>query len=205
MGFWDDIGESLKFEKFQLSEWWDNIKENPEQMILGANDPLGAEIWGGITGKDYEPQVNLWGGPTGATFEKAEAEGIDTERAQQIHEVAEGIAKAYTLNWGLDKMGAAFQTEGGESKFDADTIRQGFQQFQNSMAQQQQAELDKEMKVPPPMQQGAPPGETFGPPPAPGMAVAPPGAAIIPEPAPAIPAERPDIEAIPPGTFPRRV
>jgi len=194
MSFWDDIGDALDFEKFQLGEWWDMIKEDPERLLFPSADPLSADISGSIMGKDYEPMVNTWGGPTGATFEAAEAEGIDTGMAQDIHEVAEGIAKAYTLNWGMDKLGAQFETGEGESKFDADTIQKGFQSFANSMAQQQ-AEQDKPMEVPPPMEQGQPvpslPQE------APGMAVAAPGTALIPE--PSLPPERVKEE-----TFPRR-
>jgi hypothetical protein len=194
MSFWDDIGDALKFEKFQLEEWWDGIKENPEQLLLGAADPVGAELWGGITGKDYQPMVSEWGGPTEETFAKAEAEGIDTESAGKIHEVAEGIAQAYAMDWGFGELGEFM----GGKDVDPDMFKQGYQQFQNSMQQQQQAELDKPMDVPPPGQQPPPPGQTFGPPPAPGMAVAPPGTAILPE--PSLPPEPVQQE-----TFPRRM
>jgi len=209
MSFWDDIGESLDFEVFQLDKWWEMIKEDPERLLMGSADPLGAELWGGVTGKDYEPMVNVWGGPTEETFAEAGEAGIDTGTAEDIHAIAEGIAQAYTLNWGLGEMGAMFEgaeggaggaegAEGGAKggkKIDADMLKQGFQQFASSM-QQQQAEQDKPMEVPPPTQQGEP-VSTFETP-APGLAVAAPGTAVIPE--PSLPPE-----PVPEETFPRRV
>lgn len=82
----------LDFEKFQLKDWWKKIKDNPEQMLLGAATPVGAKVWGGITGKDYDPLVNEFGGPTESTFKKAQDAGINTNDSEQSHKYAKIIA-----------------------------------------------------------------------------------------------------------------
>jgi len=90
---------ALDFERFQLGRWWDQIKDNPEQMLLGAATPVGAQLWGGLLGKDYEPLVNMWGGPTDSTWNAAAEQGVDSGDARNAHAVAEGIAKLYTANY----------------------------------------------------------------------------------------------------------
>ena len=179
MSFWDDLGDALKFEVSQLEDWWGQIKENPEQLIIGAADPTGAEIWSGITGKDYQPLVSEWGGPTEETFASAEEKGIDTEAAGKAHEVAEGIAKAYAMNWGFGKLGewlgnTVGGTDGQMTPEQQDMIARGFQQFGANMQQQAQEEptidpMRRPQRMPPP---------AFGPAqPAEGQA---PGTAVIP-------------------------
>ena len=99
------FGDSLEFEKFQLGDWWDKIKDNPEQLILGAGDPISAGLWGSILDKEYEPFVNVLGGPYGGSgkwssglgegggvYERARDAGIDTSSAAGIHDIAEVVA-----------------------------------------------------------------------------------------------------------------
>ena len=95
------LGDNLDFEGFNLSDIWGKIKDNPEQLLLGAGTPIGAKLWGEILGKDYEPMVNVLGGPMGSGFmglgsggvyNRAQAEGINTKSAIQMHDLAEVIA-----------------------------------------------------------------------------------------------------------------
>lgn len=90
---------ALDFERFQLGRWFDQLKDNPEQLLLGAATPFGAQMWGGLLGKDYEPLVNMWGGPTDATWQAAEAEGVDSGDARNAHAIAQGISQFYAGNY----------------------------------------------------------------------------------------------------------
>lgn len=107
----------LDFEAFNLSEMWKGIKENPETLLLGAADPFGAQLWGGILGKDIDPIINQWGGPADSTWTNAQAQGINTEGAAGAHAVAQAIAQAYAGNY----FGNAI---GGESGFNASKLVQ---------------------------------------------------------------------------------
>lgn len=107
MSFWDDVKSNFDFEKFQIEDWWEQIKEDPERIFIGAMDPFSSEMWGGITGKDYEPMINQWGGPTEERFGRAQAEGIDTGPAEGAHEFAQSVAQSYALNYGAGQ-GASF-------------------------------------------------------------------------------------------------
>ena len=107
------FGESLEFEKFQLGDWWDKIKENPEQLLIGAGDPISAGLWGSILDKEYEPFVNVLGGPyggqdkwssglgeAGGVYRRARESGLDTSSAEGIHDIAEVIAATMALTGG---------------------------------------------------------------------------------------------------------
>lgn len=111
MSFFSDL---LDFEKFQLGDWWDKIKDNPEQLLIGAGDPFSAGLWSGITGKDYEPFVNALGGPmggdtlgigSGGVYDRAQAAGVDTGAATKMHDAAEVIASYYGGKGLLDLAG----------------------------------------------------------------------------------------------------
>lgn len=93
------------FEKSKLGNMWDKVKDNPEQLLLGAGDPFSAKMWGGITGKDYEPLVNQWGGATEDDYAKAEAEGIDTRDGRAMHGIAQAIAGMYAGKWASGRFG----------------------------------------------------------------------------------------------------
>jgi len=82
----------LDFELFNAGHMAQQALKNPDQMLLGAADPLGAKVWSGITGKDYEPIVNQWGGASDGAYEAAEATGINTGSARGAHQVAQTIA-----------------------------------------------------------------------------------------------------------------
>lgn len=102
------LSDALGFEAFQLDRWFNQIKDNPEQLLLGAGDPLSAKLWSEITGKDFEPFVNEFGGPTDATFQEASDAGINTGTAGDLHGVAQGVASIYAGNYGANQLGGLF-------------------------------------------------------------------------------------------------
>ena len=93
------------FEKFKLGNMWGKVKDNPEQLLLGAGDPFSAKVWGGVTGKDYEPLVDQWGGATKDDYAKAEAAGIDTSDGRAMHGIARAIAGMYAGKWAGGRFG----------------------------------------------------------------------------------------------------
>lgn len=93
------------FETSKLGNMWGKIKDNPEQLLLGAGDPFSAKMWGGVTGKDYEPLVDQWGGATKDDYAKAEAEGIDTRDGRAMHGIAQIIAGMYAGKWANGRFG----------------------------------------------------------------------------------------------------
>lgn len=93
------------FEKSKLGNMWGKVKDNPEQLLLGAGDPFSAKMWGGITGKDYEPLVDQWGGATEDDYAKAEAEGINTRDGRAMHGIAQAIAGMYAGKWANGRFG----------------------------------------------------------------------------------------------------
>jgi len=95
MSFWDDVGDALEFEQFQLGDWWEQIKEDPERIFIGAIDPISSDVWGFALGKDYEPMINQWGGATNKRFVRFEEEGGNAEPAMFMHDTAKSIAKSY--------------------------------------------------------------------------------------------------------------
>lgn len=118
-----------KFEKSKLGNMWGKVKDNPEQLLLGAGDPFSAKAWGGITGKDYEPLVDQWGGATPDDYAKAEAEGINTRDGRGMHDLAKVIASAYAGKWanGLGGKGSGQQGFSGDlPNFGGGGQRQGY-------------------------------------------------------------------------------
>lgn len=89
------LGDVFGFEKFNLGEAWDKIKEDPERVPLGALDEFSSKAWGKVTGKDYEPVVDRWGSPTDETYAKAEADGINTGPGKTMHGIARTVAQFY--------------------------------------------------------------------------------------------------------------
>lgn len=89
------LGGILNFEAFNAGHMLNKAAKNPEQLLLGAADPFGAKLWGGITGKEYSPIVNEWGGATEDAYKAAEAKGINTGAARGAHQVAQSIAGIY--------------------------------------------------------------------------------------------------------------
>lgn len=100
----------LDFEIFNAGDMLSKAAKNPDQMLLGAADPFGAKVWGGITGKDYQPIVNQFGGATDDAYRAAEANGINTGAARGMHTAAQSIASLYgggALMGGLGGLGGS--------------------------------------------------------------------------------------------------
>lgn len=107
------LGDVVGFEGFNLKNIGKKIAKNPEQLLLGAGDPLTAGVWNSALGTDYKPLVNEWGGATDDTYQKAEAEGINTGPGKSMHGVAQGIAGLFAGNYGAGKLGGLFSGSGG--------------------------------------------------------------------------------------------
>jgi hypothetical protein len=124
MGF---LGDNFGFESFQLKDWWNKAKENPEQLLLGAGDPLSAKMWSKITGKNYEPFVDQMGGPygghtisafganDGGVYGRANAAGINTKAAGGVHDGAHVLAALFAGGSGMGAMGGGGAAAGGAS------------------------------------------------------------------------------------------
>jgi hypothetical protein len=134
------LGDGVGFEGFNLKNIGKKIAKNPEQLLLGAGDPLSAGVWGKVTGKDYEPLVNEWGGATDDTYQKAQAEGINTGPGKSMHGIAQGIAGLFAGNYGAGQLGfggAGGSAQGGTATNAAgttgggfmDTVKTGFGKF----------------------------------------------------------------------------
>lgn len=103
--YFDNISD---FEMSQLSDWGQKFKRNPEQLFLGAGDPLSAKMWNGILGTDYTPYVNQWGGPTKESYQSAEEKGVDTSNSQGSHAVAQAVASYFAGGAAGDAAGPMF-------------------------------------------------------------------------------------------------
>lgn len=105
----------LDFEVFNAGHMLKQGLKNPDQLLLGAADPLGAKLWGGITGKNYQPLVNQWGGASDGAYQAAEAKGINTGAAKGMHQAAQAIASIYAGGalGGLGGSGGAAGGAGG--------------------------------------------------------------------------------------------
>lgn len=109
------LGDMFDFEKFNLKEMWNKVREDPERLFLGAADPIGGKLWGEILHKDYDPIVNQWGGPTGSTFDKAAANGVDTGWSESSHDAARVIAGLFAGNYAAGAAGFGGGAGGAEA------------------------------------------------------------------------------------------
>lgn len=91
MGWFSDVH---KGNKHWFSEQWKAIKDNPERLFLGAMEPVGAKLWGEITGEDYKPVLDAWGGPSNAVYKSGEDKGIDMDATHNSHRIARVVAAA---------------------------------------------------------------------------------------------------------------
>ena len=101
------FGNVFDFERSNLGTMWNKVKQNPEQLLLGAADPIGAKFWSGITGKHYSPIVDQMGGATPDAYSNAQAQGIDTKDGRQMQNLAHVIAAYEAGGYGSGEMGGA--------------------------------------------------------------------------------------------------
>lgn len=134
-GLFKKLKKAVKFEGFNAKHMFKDIFHDPQRLLTGAVDPLGTKITNKVFGTDYDPIVNQLGGPTKQRFADAEAHGIDTGLAQDLHKVANTVAGFYggqalsglagngleNLAYDMPSMGRGLSTAG---KF-ADTGRLG--------------------------------------------------------------------------------
>ena len=110
------ISDLLGFELFNLKDIFKGIKKDPERLFLGAADPFSSKMWGGITGKDYEPLIDQMGGPygghtisafgnnEGGVYGRAEQAGIDTGAGKGMNDLAHVIAAIFAGNYGMKQL-----------------------------------------------------------------------------------------------------
>lgn len=100
-----ELKNVAKFEVSNLKTMLKGAKKNPLSLALGAATPVGAKLWGGITGKKFTPLVNMYGGPTEQSFLDAEAKGIDTGLSRGSHKMAEAVASIWGGKGALSGLG----------------------------------------------------------------------------------------------------
>lgn len=93
------FGDVFGFEKNLLGQRVGEWKKAPERLILGINTPLDTAVWGSVTGKKYEPVVDMWGSPTEKQYASAQQSGVNTGPGRGMHDVAKTIAQMYTAKW----------------------------------------------------------------------------------------------------------
>lgn len=100
-GFWSKVKKALKFEAFNTKKIVKGVLKNPERLLTGAVDPLGTKIANEMYGTKWDPLVNQLGGATEQTFADAEAQGLDTGLARDLHKTAGLVAGV----WGGNALG----------------------------------------------------------------------------------------------------
>jgi hypothetical protein len=123
------LKDLLGFELFNLKDMWKGIKKDPERLFLGAAEPLGSSLWGGILGKDYEPLIDQMGGPYGGSaisafgntdggvYGRAEAAGIDTNAGRNMNNIAHIVAALMAGNYAMGQMPQGAQSNNQFSQF----------------------------------------------------------------------------------------
>jgi hypothetical protein len=91
-GLFSKIKKALKFEAFNVKKIVKGVWKNPTRLLTGAVDPLGTKISNKMFGQKYDPLVNQLGGATEKTFQEAEAKGMDTGLARNLHKTAGLVA-----------------------------------------------------------------------------------------------------------------
>lgn len=122
-GLFSKIKKALKFEAFNVKNIVKGVLKNPQRLLTGAVDPLGTKISNKMFGSHYDPLVNQLGGATEKTFRDAEARGMDTGLARNLHKVAGLVAGA----WGGNAAGNALSWGAGNAA--SDLARLGTQQL----------------------------------------------------------------------------
>lgn len=93
------------FVSFARKDAWNAIKKDPERAFIGAIDPASSWVWSQLTGKDYDPIINMFGSPAGGgewgfdryggTYGRAEEAGVDTQVGRRVFGIGDAIAGFY--------------------------------------------------------------------------------------------------------------
>jgi hypothetical protein len=113
MGF---LGDWLDFAKFNVSDQWRKVKEDPERPFIGAMDQAGSKVWGTLLGKDYEPMTDWYGGAPFQTYDRAEAKGINTKPFGTGQTIANAITSLFVGGYGAEQLGGLGAGAGGASE-----------------------------------------------------------------------------------------
>jgi hypothetical protein len=111
------VGDVFDNEVSHIGNLFSQIGKDPiksvEQFALGAADPLGAKIWGGITGQNFTPLVGQLGGETDAQFAQSRAQGVDTGPSQTLGQIANVVAGTIGGNAAGSALGGLLGSAGG--------------------------------------------------------------------------------------------
>lgn len=110
MGF---LGDWLDFAKFNVSDQWRKVKEDPERPFIGAMDQAGSKVWGTLLGKDYEPMTDWYGGAPFQTYDRAKAQGINTKPFGTGQNIANAITSLFVGGYGAEQLGGLGAGAGG--------------------------------------------------------------------------------------------
>lgn len=122
-GLFSKIKKALKFEVFNTKKILKGVLKNPKQLVFGI-DPLGTKIGNKVWGSKDEALVNQLGGATKNTFAEAQAKGMDTGLAENLHKVAGAVAGFYGGNalGNLASKGLGNLAQGLEATANANTL-----------------------------------------------------------------------------------
>lgn len=121
------VGDVFANEKSHIGNMFKAFGDSPgktlEQFALGAEDPLGAKIWSGITGQNLTPEVGQLGGETDAQYAQSRKERVDTGTSQTLGQIANVVAAV----WGGSAAGGALggAVEGGAGGAEAGVAEGG--------------------------------------------------------------------------------
>lgn len=101
------VGDVFSNEESHIGNMLHSFADSPgktlAQFALGAEDPLGAKIWSGVTGEKFTPSVGQLGGETDAQFAQSKAGGVNTGPSQTLGAIANVVAAV----WGGSEAGGA--------------------------------------------------------------------------------------------------
>lgn len=107
MSIFDAIGDIIGNEASHVSDLLGSWAKSPGKTLaqfgLGAEDPLGAKLWSGVTGTKFTPSVGQFGGETDAQFKQSQEQGVNTGPSQTLGQIANVVAAV----WGGAEAGGA--------------------------------------------------------------------------------------------------
>jgi hypothetical protein len=86
------------FEKYNFSQMWEQLKDNPARILYGAFDPASTKLWNEVLGRDDDPIISQMGGPTKQRYVDYIEQGGDPRAASNAataHQIAATIASIY--------------------------------------------------------------------------------------------------------------
>lgn len=107
------LGDIFNFENFNLKNIGNKIAKNPERLLFDTNNPITAGFANKVLGTDYEPLTDQFGGATNDTYDKAQAQGINTGPGKTMHGIAKAITSFYAGGYGAGKAGGLLGNSSG--------------------------------------------------------------------------------------------